>query len=53
MAYATSTDPSVQGAYVRIQGPRLWIEIDAQGGIVTNRIHFHSIRRDEATDYGG
>jgi hypothetical protein len=53
IAWATSTDPSVQGSYFRIDGPRVWIEIASQGGVVVrDQVHYHSIWRDRSTDYG-
>jgi hypothetical protein len=52
LAWSTSTDPSVRGAYVRLHGPRLWIELAAQNGVVVSGVHYHSIERDVATDYG-
>ena len=54
VAWATSTDSTVQGSYLRIDGPRVWIEFACQGGVVfRNQIHFHTIWRDKARDYGG
>jgi hypothetical protein len=53
IAYATSTDPTVQGSYFRIDGPRVWIEIVSQAGVVTSNIHYHSVWRDRGYDYGG
>ena len=48
----SSTPP--QGAYVRIDGPKLWIEFSAQTGIIyRSQVHFHSIWRDKSRDYGG
>jgi hypothetical protein len=52
LAWATSTNASTQGAYVRLHGPRLWIEIVVQNGIVLSGVHYHSIERDAKTDYG-
>jgi hypothetical protein len=52
LAWSKSTDPTVQGAYVRLQGPRVWIEIVVQNGIVLSGVHYHSIERDIKTDYG-
>jgi len=46
---AYSGDPSLSNAgdYVRIDGPHVWIEFSCQRGI-----HYHTIWRDRATDYG-
>jgi len=53
IAWSGSLDPTVQGAYFRIQGPRVWIEIVSQPGVVFhNQVHYHSIWRDHSTDYG-
>lgn len=53
IAWATSIDPDTQGAYFRIQGPRVWIEIVTQNGVVLSGVHYHSIWRDTRGDYGG
>lgn len=53
IAWSTSIDPSVQGSYFRIDGPRVWIELVSQGGIVIHeQVHYHSIWRDSQWDYG-
>ncbi len=39
-------------SYVRIDGPRVWIEFICQNGIVFSAIHFHTIWRDKLSDYG-
>jgi hypothetical protein len=37
---------------MRIDGPRAWIEIACQGGIViTGQTHYHMIYRDKTYDY--
>ncbi|MFT4016754.1 MAG: DUF3500 domain-containing protein [Agriterribacter sp.] len=39
--------------YVRIDGPRVWIEFVCQSGVVfQSQIHYHSVWRDHVTDYG-
>jgi hypothetical protein len=53
IAYATATTPKTEGAYVRIDGPRVWIEIACQAGVVTSQIHYHTMYRDHTKDYGG
>lgn len=46
-------DVDTSGTYMRIDGPRLWIEIACQGGIViTNETHYHAMFRDKYYDYG-
>jgi len=43
-----------QRSYLRIDGPRVWIEFVVQAGIVVSgQIHYHSIWRDKVADYGG
>jgi len=43
-----------QRSYIRIDGPRVWIEFVVQQGVVygTN-VHYHTIWRDKTADYGG
>ena len=54
VSYATNPDLTTQGSYIRIDGPRVWIEIVAQTGVVfRNQVHYHSIWRDKTLDYGG
>ena len=54
VAWSGASTPTVQGSYVRIDGPRVWIEFVCQNGIVfQNQIHYHTIWRDRASDYGG
>ncbi|UJW85098.1 DUF3500 domain-containing protein [Devosia sp. SL43] len=39
--------------YVRIDGPRVWIEFVCQDGVIySSQIHYHTIWRDHETDYG-
>jgi hypothetical protein len=43
-----------QGSYIRIDGPRAWMEIVVQGLAATQgQLHYHAIWRDETLDYGG
>jgi hypothetical protein len=51
LAWSGSTDATTPGAYVRIHGPQVWIEILLQEGRVV-RAHYHSIERDIKRDYG-
>lgn len=53
VGYSGSADLSTQSSYVRIDGPRVWIEVTVQGGIVyRDVVHFHTIWRDKLADYG-
>lgn len=52
-AGSASSFLNVQGDYMRISGPNVWIEFSCQGGIVIQgQIHYHSIWRDRSHDYG-
>ena len=45
---------TTQGSYIRIDGPRAWMEIVVQGPAATaGQVHYHAIWRDETLDYGG
>jgi hypothetical protein len=53
LAWSGATDPKTIGSYVRLHGPRLWIEIATQNAVVVMPgVHYHSIERDIKTDYG-
>ncbi|WP_157967407.1 MULTISPECIES: DUF3500 domain-containing protein [Paraliobacillus] len=54
IAWSSSTSVDDEGSYIRIDGPRVWIEFSVQGGIVFGDVlHFHTIWRDKVADYGG
>ena len=54
LAFKGSGTMVTQGDYIRIDGPSVWIEYSAQGGIVFRNItHPHSVWRDRTSDYGG
>lgn len=43
-----------QRSYIRIDGPRIWIEFVVQQGVLySSQVHYHSIWRDKVGDYGG
>ncbi len=49
----SDTPLGTQGDYLRIDGPRCWIEFVCQNGIVfPSQIHFHAVWRDKVSDYG-
>lgn len=51
---ALASPLDAQHSYIRIDGPRVWIEFVVQQGVVYGTdIHYHSIWRDKTTDYGG
>jgi Protein of unknown function (DUF3500) len=47
VSYSGTTNLSDRGDYVRLDGPRVWIEFATQGSD-----HVHTIWRDRLTDYG-
>ena len=50
---SAGVDIDTNGTYMRIDGPRVWIEIICQGGIIIrNETHYHTIFRDKTMDYG-
>ena len=52
IGWSSSIDPTEQGAYARIDGAEVWIEMIAQGGIGFGGVHYHSIYRNSVSDYG-
>lgn len=54
IGFSGSPNLSTAGSYVRIDGPRLWIELVLQPGVAyPEQLHFHAIWRDKLADYGG
>lgn len=54
IAYSGTGNLTTSGDYVRIDGPNVWIEFICQNGIVyQGQIHYHTVWRDHARDYGG
>jgi hypothetical protein len=54
ISYAGTSNLTTNGDYVRIDGPNVWIEFVCQTGVVyRSQIHYHSVWRDHARDYGG
>jgi uncharacterized protein (TIGR03437 family) len=54
VGYSGSGTLSSANDYIRIDGPRVWIEIILQTqSAVAGTIHYHSIWRDKIADYGG
>ncbi|MCP5324856.1 MAG: DUF3500 domain-containing protein [Oceanospirillaceae bacterium] len=50
---SAGVDVDVSGTYMRIDGPRLWIEVACQSGvIIQGQTHYHSVYRDKTMDYG-
>jgi hypothetical protein len=51
---AGQPDLSTPGSYVRIDGPRVWIEFIVQPAVADpKKVHYHTIWRDKVADYGG
>jgi Protein of unknown function (DUF3500)/Bacterial Ig-like domain (group 1) len=54
VAWSKTTDSTVAGSYIRIDGPRVWMEHVIQGGTtIKTQVHIHSVWRDKVRDYGG
>ena len=54
VAFSGSGTMSQAGDYVRIDGPRVWIEYSGQASRdIPGTVHPHSVWRDHVTDYGG
>jgi hypothetical protein len=53
IAWTGSTDPDTPGSYLRIDGPRLWIEFSNVGRFGNGDNHYHSVYRDKQADYLG
>jgi hypothetical protein len=53
IAYSGNATLENHADYVRIDGPRVWIEFVCQSGVIySSQIHYHTIWRDHETDYG-
>ncbi len=51
--FNTPTGLTSQKSYLRIDGPRCWIEFICQQGVAyPANIHYHSLWRDKTGDYG-
>jgi hypothetical protein len=49
---SSGPDVTTSGTYMRIDGPRVWIEIAVQNGIVIQgQTHYHMMFRDKTYDY--
>jgi hypothetical protein len=54
VGYSGQPDLSAEGSYVRIDGPRIWMELVVQRAIADpSRVHYHALWRDKQSDYGG
>ncbi len=53
LAWSSSTEITTQGAYIRLDGPRMWIELSSREGAAKKEdFHLHTIWRDKLADYG-
>lgn len=54
VAYSGDGGVGTRNNYFRISGPRVWIEMSVQNGVIFNSdIHYHGVWRDKTGDYGG
>lgn len=54
ISYSGTGNFTTNADYARVDGPNVWIEFVCQTGVVfRSNIHYHSIWRDRARDYGG
>jgi hypothetical protein len=54
VGYAGDPALGIRGAYVRIDGPRAWMELVVQPAIAhPEDLHYHALWRDKQSDYGG
>ena len=54
LGFSGSPDLSTEHSYVRIDGPRLWMELVVQRAVAyPDQLHFHAVWRDKVADYGG
>ena len=54
VGYSGATDLSARGSYVRIDGPRIWMEFVVQPAVAhPEQLHYHALWRDKSSDYGG
>jgi hypothetical protein len=52
--YSGQPDLSAESSYVRIDGPRIWMELAVQRAVADRtRLHYHALWRDKLSDYGG
>ncbi|RZK33925.1 MAG: DUF3500 domain-containing protein, partial [Hymenobacter sp.] len=50
---SSSTFLNANTNYVRLDGPRLWLEFICQtGAVIRTQIHYHTVLRDHTRDYG-
>jgi hypothetical protein len=54
VGFAGSPELTAKGSYVRIDGPRVWMEFVVQPAVANpETLHYHALWRDKQSDYGG
>jgi hypothetical protein len=54
VGFSGSPDLGTRGSYVRIDGPRIWMEFVVQPAVARPEdLHYHALWRDKQSDYGG
>ena len=54
VGYSGQPDLGAEGSYVRIDGPRIWMELVVQRAVADRtKLHCHALWRDKQSDYGG
>ena len=54
VGYSGAPDLSTEHSYVRIDGPRIWMELVVQKAVADpTALHYHALWRDKQSDYGG
>ncbi len=53
ISWSNYSDLATKGSYMRIDGPRVWIEFSVQSGVIFSANHYHTVWRDKTYDYGG
>ncbi|HEV7606952.1 MAG TPA: DUF3500 domain-containing protein [Steroidobacteraceae bacterium] len=54
VGYSGTPDLGAKGTYVRIDGPRIWMEFVVQPAVADpSQLHYHALWRDKTADYGG
>lgn len=52
IGWVNNTGPTDEKSYIRIDGPSVWVEFINTRSQSTPNIHYHSVYRDKANDYG-
>jgi len=54
VGFSGQPDLSAENSYVRIDGPRIWMELAVQRAVADkSKLHYHALWRDKQSDYGG